>query len=204
MDFLQSKHREALEGSKVAIEKLRDENRNLWGKIIVLNLQIVGFSITLFATDFLSEYISDIKSLSFFVVAWFLYLLSVVAGLVLLKKESRFQVDESTKNLLYSQDQMDLLDSRTLKTKDKDKYISLLILHSKRDLPTVSHWSSYAISIFEKNKKSLFSWKYLGDPENFFNFSHKKQITDLEKFLFVGSVLATCIFFSGIIFALFT
>jgi len=165
----------------------RKEKRELWSRIILLSSAILGFSVTMFSSDYLS-----IISPLFLKMGWGLFLINILCGLFLLKRESEFELSQSTANFSRKWDEMDLgYPTKSIDKDGKQKFLALLYLHnlrtmSEKELP----FSQHATDIFEKNKKSLTSWQMIKNPEKFYSYSHMNIINWASKYFYGSFVLA--------------
>jgi hypothetical protein len=171
-----------------AIICFRDEKRSLWNKIILLSSAIIGFSVTMSSVESLPTY-------SFFLLkfSWALFMVNILCGLALLKKESEFEREQKLASLSQEWDKIEL--TIPVKTQeDKDKFLALTYLHCLRVTPPEENpFSKKATDIFEKNKKSLTSWQMIKNPEKFYSYSHMKNISLLSNY-FYGSFTLSMIF----------
>lgn len=196
MNYLTEQRQKALHTAEQSNSNWRNENRLLWEKLVTLSLTVLGFSFTLFSTNFLSEKIMEPCSTSkyWLLISWVLYLLSIFIGFLLSKKETDFQREEAYRQTLYAEDMSEIMDVTTLNVKEdkKDNWIALHILHQERTGDN-DFWSKQARSIYEKNKSKLQSYYLLKNPDNFYSYSHQKLIFNCEK-LFYGVIILATIF----------
>jgi hypothetical protein len=161
--------------------RVRLERRELWEKIILLSSAILGFSVTMFSKDF-----SAIIYLPILKIGWGLFFVNILCGLLLLKKESDFELQQAIANVARKWDEEEM--NIPVKTQeDKDKFITLTYLHSLRTIPSNElPFSKWARDIFEVNKGNLTSWKMIKNPEKFYSYSHL-QLINRATTIFYGS-----------------
>lgn len=178
---------QTFELQKTALQ-FRKERRELWSRVILLSSAILGFSITIASNGRLFIGIAPLIR-----IGWALFLLNILCGLFLLKKESEFQQSQSLANLARAWDETEI--SIPPKTQiDKDKFVALLYLHDLRAIPPKElPFSEYAKNIYSKNKDTLTSWKMIKNPEKFYSYSHMRSI-NFASYLFYGSFVVAIIF----------
>ncbi len=168
----------------------RIEERSLWEKLITVVLAILGFSLTIFSMDNLSLTVNYSKY--FLLSSWIIYCASLFVGFFLLKKEILFQRKESLRNSFYAMDTAELLDEKTLKVKEDKKghFIALQVLRGKT-VGLNDHWSKEALDLYEKNKKSLNSYKLAGEPEKLYSPMDREVIIWSERIFYLSILIAT-------------
>lgn len=192
MSYLNEQQQKANENLERITIQSRLEDRSLWDKLLTVVLGILGFSLTLFSTDFLSSQITNSCSKYYLMISWVFYCISLLAGFLLLKKETGFQRKEALRNTFYAMDTAELLDSHTLKVKDDKKghFIALQVLRGKSTGKN-DFWSKYALEMFEQYKKELNSYKLAGDPDKLFSIEDRKVIIWSEKVFYLFILIAT-------------
>lgn len=202
-NFLLEQQDKANRDLESTIAQSRTEDRILWDKLITIVLTILGFSLTLFSTEFLSKKITSSYSKHFLLTSWIFYVITIIIGFFLLKKETVFQKNESLRKVLYALDSSELQDDNLkIKQDKKDQWIALQILHAKRSGP-IDYWSKTAIDTYEKSKKSLNSYKAINHPEKFYSFSHYKLIIWSEKIFYSTIIIATISLMVSVLILLF-
>jgi len=191
MNFLLEQRAKAIQDLEKTNIQSRLEDRMLWDKLITLILAILGFGLTLFSTELLSEKIIVSCSKYFLLTSWILYCVSLFVGFFLLKKETLFQRAESLRNTLYALDNSELLDDM-LKVKEdkKSQFIALQILHGER-IGSNDFWSPSAKTMYEQHKKELNSYEIVSNPEKFYSPAHKKIIVWSERIFYSLIIIAT-------------
>jgi len=191
MDYLveqQDKANKELEQSNI---EARMEDRVLWDKLITIVLAILGFSLTLFSTELLSQEIMSSYSKYFLLSCWIFYIFSIFLGFFLLKKESEFNRGEYLRKTLYAMDLAKLTINGLKVLEDKkDQYLALLILHGERTADN-DFWKKKAREIYEKEKINLDSYGLIKEPEKFYSYSHRKLIVWCEKSFYFCIILST-------------
>ena len=192
MSFLNEQQEKANENLERITIQSRLEDRSLWDKLLTVVLGILGFSLTLFSTDFLSSQITNSFSKYYLLICWIFYSLSLFTGFLLLKKETEFQRKESLRNTFYAMDTAELLDSHTLQVKEdkKGSFIALQVLRGKSTGKN-DFWSPYALEMFENYKKELNSYKLAGDPDKLYSITDRKIIGWSEKLFYLFILIAT-------------
>lgn len=170
----------------------RIEDRSMWDKLLTVILGILGFSLTLFSTEFLSSRIMNSSAKYFLLSSWILYSGSLFVGFFLLKKETLFQRRESLRNTFYAMDTADFLDDRTLKVKEDKRghFIALQVLRSK-SIGSSGYWSEYALKMYENHKNDLNSYKMADKPEKLYSSLERKIIIWSERLFYLFIILAT-------------
>lgn len=178
---------------KEASSRFRSEKRELWNNIIILSSAILAFSVTMVSGVHIE--ISWLLKMG-----WGLFLINILCGLFLLKKESEFQQEQSLANLAQKFDEVDI--ETPPKTQgDKDKFVGLLYLHSLRGTPPKElPFSPYAKDIFERVKGELQSWRMIKNPQKFYSYSHMAMINKTSYFFYGSFVLAIIFLISAVIF----
>jgi len=192
MSYLAEQQQKANENLEKTTFQSRLEDRTLWDKLLTVVLGILGFSFTLFSTDFLSSRLTCSNSKYLLLLSWISYGISLFAGFFLLKKETDFQRRESLRNTLYATDTSELLDSRTLQVKEdkKEHFIALQILRGK-SIGRNEFWSKSALDMFEKHKKELNSYQLINNPDNLYSITDRKIIKWTEMVFYFFVIIAT-------------
>lgn len=175
-------------------ENHRHEKRELWYKIILLSSAILGFSVTLFSSEYL-------ENISGFVlkICWFVFIINIISGLYLLTKESDFEHASSTAKMFEMWDRSELPMSLE-KEEDRNKFLALTYLHTLRTVsPREKIFSDLTISIFERVKKELTSWKSISDPKNFYSYSHLKEINVVTEIFYTSFIVALILLILSVI-----
>ncbi len=203
MSYLIEQQQKATENLERIASQSRLEDRLLWDKLLTVVLGILGFSLTLFSTDFLSSQIASSCSRYFLLTSWIFYSLSLFVGFLLLKKETQFQRKESLRNTFYAMDTAELLDSRSLQVKEdkKEHFIALLVLRGK-SIGKNDHWSKSALEMFERRKKELNSYKLADNPEKLYSITEKRIIGWSEKIFYLFIIIATLFLIISVAFIL--
>lgn len=152
---------ERLKDLKETVGRSRNELRDLWYKMILLDTGILGFSISLA----LGEIIQDRVNFTTLKFGWLFLLINIAIGLYLLTKESKLQSQESMRWTFYQMDQRDIESERKAGRYDKYKFGALVLLHGLRDGIKVS---KLGYELINKYKKDLGSWNAIKDPERFY------------------------------------
>lgn len=199
MSYLVDQQQKAIQNLERVTTQSRLEDRSLWDKLLTVVLGILGFSLTLFSTEFLSSQITNSYSKYYLLTSWILYGLSLFAGFFLLKKETQFQRKESLRNSLYSMDTMELMDSRSLQVKEdkKEHFIALQVLRGK-SIGKNDFWSKTALNIFEKHKNDLNSYKLADNPEELYSITDKKIIGYTERMYYFLILVATILLITSV------
>jgi len=185
----------AIEKYKVTSPSFRTEKRDLWNKVILLSSAILGFSVTIFSKE-----LSIIVSLCFLKVGWVMFLVNILCGLFLLKKEGEFEQQQILANLMQEWDKTEI--NIPVKTQnDKDKFLTLTYLHGLRTTPEKENpYSQLAKDIFEKNKTLLTSWQMIKNPQKFYAYNHMKIISIGSNIFYGSFVFGIILLISAVIF----
>lgn len=200
--FIQEQKNKAFENLEKTIEGSRLETRSLWGKLLTTTLAILGFSFTLFSTDFLSSQImcsAFAKYLFFF--SWFSYFCTLVAGFYLLREETGLEREKALIKSFYADD-IALIMSNIEYTQDKknNMLLTLSFLHQKRlKEDSLNIYTKEVLDIFEANKKDLLSYRYVKNPDDFYTNKKEKNIDCLEKIFYSLIFIGTIFSVSGIL-----
>lgn len=199
MNFLHEQQGKMNQNLEKVHAQSRLEDRALLEKILSVILGVLGFSLTLFSTEFLSQKIFVSCSKYFLLFSWIFYCVSLIIGLFYLKKETSFQKRGALQNTLFALDNLELMDSN-LKVKEgkNDQYIALMVLHNKR--LGDDDWSAKAKEIFEKNKIELNSYKMVSNPDEFYSLKDRRLISRLETIFYSLLFLATISFMFSVFF----
>lgn len=197
-NYLQNKSWEALHNLGERNSESRKEKRDFFAKLATLCLTILGFSLTLFSANLLSDLFSNGISLFFLFVSWTMLLFSVVACFVFLKLESDFQDGQYTTQSLFANDNAEILDSNlNIKSDKKNDWIALRFLENTR-VTENNFWTQEAKDIFESHRGNLQSWRLVNKPEKFYSYSHRKRLLLIEKITYVLVPLALLLMVIGV------
>lgn len=189
-----------IEQQQKAIEKLernlvesRLENRLIWDKLLTTVLGVLGFSLTLFSTDFLSSQITHSFAKYGLLISWLTYGGALFVGFWLLKKETVFQTNESIRNNFFAMDMAEIMSGNTARLSDdmKNRFIALLILQLRSRNLNENHWTKGALETFDKHKKELQSYRLAKDPETFYSAQDRKEIYHIETYFYWLTVAGT-------------